>query len=129
MSLHQAQERPVDDTYSTWGVLARINLRECRPEAIASEETVRAFFAELVPAIGMKAYGDLQLHWFGEGDLYGITAVQLIYTSHIAWHADEPGRRCFLHVFTCGHVSPAVATGVATRYFGGWAKVTVSEES
>lgn len=124
-----AQAEPIPGNLPVWGVLAKINLRGCHPGALRNEHAVRDFFQELVPALGMKAYGDLQLHWFGEGDLYGITAVQLIYTSHIAWHADEKHRRCFLHVFTCGHVTPAVAARIAERYFGGVASVTVSEEA
>jgi S-adenosylmethionine/arginine decarboxylase-like enzyme len=109
-----------------WGQHAVIDLHGCDPERLASPAAVRRFFTELVHATGMKAHGPLHIERFGAGELEGLSAVQLIETSSITFHADETGSRAFIDVFSCKLFSAEAAGAVALKYFGGTYVMTVA---
>ncbi len=102
-----------------WGMLAAIDLHGCELDRLADPDAIRAFVPAVVDAIGMEAHGPLALERFGEGDLEGWSAIQLITTSSITIHADEISCRCFIDVFSCRRFDPEVAAAVAVRHFGG----------
>jgi S-adenosylmethionine/arginine decarboxylase-like enzyme len=108
-----------------WGMLAAIDLDGCPYELLADGERIRAFVADVIPAIGMVAHGPTLLERFGDGDLEGWSAMQFIETSSITIHADEHGGRCFVDVFSCKAFDPALAAAMARAHFGGEARVTV----
>jgi S-adenosylmethionine/arginine decarboxylase-like enzyme len=109
-----------------WGMCAALDGYGCDPDWIADEGVVRRFFARLVPAIGMTAHGPLWIDRFGSGDLHGLSAMQAICTSSITWHADEPGCRCFLDVFSCKAFDPLIVMQHMTASFGGLATAQVT---
>ena len=113
-----------------WSQLTAIDIHGCDRDMMDDEKVVIAFFAAVVPAIGMKAYDELIWDRFGEGHLYGITAIQRIMTSHIAAHADIGGHRdcaigggwCYrwiMDVHSCQRFDATTAVRVATAHFGG----------
>ena len=63
--------------------------------AVTSRDRIAAFIEELVPAIGMKAYGEPQIVHFAEHnpEAAGYTLIQLIETSSITAHFVDRSRR------------------------------------
>jgi S-adenosylmethionine/arginine decarboxylase-like enzyme len=108
-----------------WGMMAVIDLHDCDRERLADADTIRAFVPDVIAAIGMVAHGPTLLERFGEGELEGWSAMQFIETSSLTIHADEFSGRCYVDVFSCKPFDPELAAGIAVRYFGGRAKLTV----
>jgi S-adenosylmethionine/arginine decarboxylase-like enzyme len=90
-----------------WGMETIINLHDCNVAKLADKDYIRQFVIELCDFIKMKRYGEPIVERFGEGELYGITAVQLIWTSSIVIHFSEYDGRAFFNVFSCAEYSPA----------------------
>jgi S-adenosylmethionine/arginine decarboxylase-like enzyme len=118
-------EPPAPPEVAPWGMLAAIDLRDCRREALEDPDTLRAFVAAVIEAIGMRAHGPLRLERFGSGELEGWSAMQFIETSSITVHADEVSGRCFADVFSCRSFDPERAAAVAVEHFGGRSRVRV----
>src|SRR6185437_9442794 len=106
-----------------WGMLAAIDLDGCPYELLADGERIRAFVADVIPAIGMVAHGPTLLERFGDGDLEGWSAMQFIETSSVTIHADEHGGRCFVDVFSCKAFDPALGAAVESPHCGAEARV------
>ena len=108
-----------------WGMLAAIDLRDCRREHLSDAGRIRGFVQAVVVAIGMRAHGPTHVERFGCGELEGLSALQFLETSSITVHADEVGRRCFVDIFSCRVFDAEVAAAVARHWFGGGAQLTV----
>lgn len=83
-----------------YGKHLMIHLGGCS-DAILDLETIRNFIVDLVPAINMRAFGSCHAHRFGEGQEAGISAFQLIYTSHISVHTNDAAREAYFDIFSC----------------------------
>ena len=125
MSSLASAPAPTTAALSPWGMMAVIDLHDADRERLADPDTIRAFVTDVIDAIGMVAHGPTLLERFGEGDLEGWSAMQFIETSNLTIHADEFGGRCYVDVFSCKAFDPELAAGIASRYFGGWPKLTV----
>lgn len=84
-----------------FGWQADINLSMCLKNRLDKMVRVKEYLTEVVKQIDMLPYGPPIVHRFGEGTLEGVTGLQLIYTSSIVVHCDEPGRRVFITCFSC----------------------------
>ncbi|HEY5787392.1 MAG TPA: S-adenosylmethionine decarboxylase [Microlunatus sp.] len=109
--------------YIPWGLLAVIDLHDCRPDRLTDPDAIRHFMPTVIHAIGMRSRGDLALDRFGDGELEGWSAMQFIETSSITVHADEVENRCFVDIFSCRSFDTAAAAAIATEHFGGTATV------
>ena len=125
-----------DGGAAPWGWHALIDVSGCDPELLHSSGLVgwfrdqrryRAFMRELVTTIDMKRYGRMRLRRFGNGSLHGWTFTQLIYTSSIVGHNNEPGSELLFDVWSCKPFDPDKAAAVAVKYFGGRARVRFVE--
>ena len=125
MSSLASAPAPTTAALSPWGMMAVIDLHDADRERLADPDTIRAFVADVIEAIGMVAHGPTRLERFGEGDLEGWSAMQFIETSSLTIHADEVSGRCYIDVFSCKAFDPELAAAIAARYFGGWPKLTV----
>jgi len=79
----------IKEAYSTekaWDLSAAIDIHGCNPEKIRDEAEIKRFIYELCDFIEMKRYGDCMVVRFGEGDMIGYSAVQLIETSLVSAH-------------------------------------------
>lgn len=65
----------------------------------------------------MKAYGDLQLKHFGEGNKSGYTGIQLIETSCISFHLCEETNDAYIDIFSCKPYKIEDAVSVVKEYF------------
>ena len=83
-----------------YGKHLMVHLEGCG-SALLEIDSVRKLITELVPAIDMQPFGPCHVHRFGEGVEAGISAFQLIYTSHISIHTNEAAREGYFDVFSC----------------------------
>ena len=102
-----------------WGQHLILDMGDCDREAIRNPKTIRSFAADLVAAIGMKAYGDPILEHFAAHDpaVAGYTLVQLIETSNITAHFAEQFGDVYLDVISCKSFSEEQALAVCQEYF------------
>lgn len=100
-----------------WGLHEMIHLYECPIENMQDESFIRQFINELVEFIDMKAYGEPLVARFGEGDLFGYSAVQLIYTSCITMHFSEIDGTIYLDVFSCKDFKPNETARFCSDFF------------
>ena len=102
-----------------WGQHLILDLGDCDREAIKNPEIIHSFSADLVAAIGMKAYGEPILEHFAAHDTAagGYTLVQLIETSNITAHFAEQSGDVYLDVISCKAFSEDQALAVCQKYF------------
>lgn len=102
-----------------WGQHLILDMFDCDREAIRDPDTIRAFAAELVEAIGMKAYGESILEHFAAHDpaAGGYTLVQLMETSNITAHFAERSGDVYLDVFSCKTFPEESAIAVCRKRF------------
>ena len=100
-----------------WGFHMLADIGKCN-NSILDGEKIKAFLAELVPAIKMQAVGPPILKRFGEGDKMGWSAVQLISTSTVTLHAVEANRTAYLDVFSCKDFDQQVVLAMVRKHFG-----------
>lgn len=84
---------------------------------LESIEHWKSWFKELLKIIDMKPYGELVIDEFGEGDLLGVSAVQLIYTSCITMHTYYKNRGIYLDVFSCKDYDEKKVIGHVMKHF------------
>ena len=99
-----------------WGILASIDLYECKPEFIRQPKKIKEFIFRLCSAIKMKKYGAPMIKRFGDGDLLGYSALQFIETSSITLHFDETENRAFVEIFSCKYFEPEEARQFCQRF-------------
>ena len=100
-----------------WGMLTSIDLFECDPDLINSEEAVRKFAIELCDLIDMKRYGDCQIYRFGSGDKEGLSFLQLIETSLISGHLSNELGSAYIDCFSCKYYDPEAVADFAKAFF------------
>lgn len=77
-----------------------VNIEGCCKQ-LKSIDFWKNWYSELLTLIDMKPFGKLTIAEFGENDLLGISAVQLIYTSSITMHTYYKTMSVYLDVFSC----------------------------
>lgn len=107
-----------NDLGGSWGKSIAIDLHNCDLTVISDPERIKQFITEIIKVIDMKAHGPTYIDRFGSGELEGWSAMQFIETSSITVHADEPGRRCFVDVFSCKEFDETKAETFAKNFFG-----------
>jgi len=107
----------IDDGMKVWGKELTIDGR-CESTKVNDPEVLRAFLKEIVIRIDMKAYKEPQLELFGEGLLYGFSALQWIHTSNIVLHTCLDGQ-CYLNIFSCKTFDVEIVKKCFLEFFGG----------
>lgn len=102
-----------------WGKSASIDVRNCLPELIRSEEIVRDFAIKLCDLIEMKRFGDPQIVHFGTENKEGLTLVQLIETSNITAHFSNDTNSAYIDVFSCKDFNEEMVAEFSLNHFGG----------
>ena len=100
-----------------WGYHLVLNVRDCLPKTIRSEENIKNFAAHLVKQIDMVAFGDAIVVHFGSDNKAGYTLVQLIETSNICAHFVEETNDIYLDVFSCKPFESETVVAVVNEYF------------
>ncbi|MDY6984987.1 MAG: S-adenosylmethionine decarboxylase [Candidatus Thermoplasmatota archaeon] len=100
-----------------WGILTSIDLFECDPEIINSEEDIKRFVVELCDLIEMKRYGECQVYRFGNGDKEGLSFLQLIETSLISGHLSNDLKSAYVDCFSCKYYDPEIVAEFSKAFF------------
>src|SRR5919112_862689 len=101
-----------------WGRHLVLDCSSCDRQAVRDPEAIRAFCADLIPSIGMVAYGEPVLEHFATHllEAAGYSLVQLIETSAVTGHFCDASGDAYLDVFSCKDFDPEVAIGVVERH-------------
>jgi S-adenosylmethionine/arginine decarboxylase-like enzyme len=90
-----------------WGIWTGIDLTDCNPLLIRSEDQLRAFVTGLCDYIEMKRYGEPTILRFGdEPRVTGYSLSQLIETSLVSGHFVEQDNTAYIDVFSCKQYYP-----------------------
>ncbi len=101
-----------------WGLLAVINLYDCDKDLIQESAVLKKFVKSLCQIIEMKPVGDPIVGSFGEGKLYGHSAMQFIETSSITVHCDSKiSNRVFIDIFSCKNFDAPKAAYYCCKFF------------
>ena len=102
-----------------WGHEVRVDFRGADPEFLDDAEHIARFAADLVDALGMRAYGPPQTPRFGLADesTAGITLVQLIETSSVTFHFAPNLGEGYGNVFSCRPFDPSVVVALVIERF------------
>jgi len=106
------------DKKRVWGISTAINLKNCDPALIRSENHIRQFVYELCELINVKRFGDCVIVDFGEREeISGFSMTQLIETSLISAHFVNKTNKVFLDVFSCAHYDSQIVLEKAKTFF------------
>tara|TARA_R110000803_G_scaffold159001_1_gene223214 strand:- start:15104 stop:15484 length:381 start_codon:yes stop_codon:yes gene_type:complete len=102
----------------TWGHHALFDCESC-PKDNLTEENIRSFISNIVPAIGMKAYGDPYIAHFATHDpnTAGYSFCQMIETSNITGHFVDKTGDCYIDIFSCKEYDTGLASGIIVDFF------------
>jgi len=100
-----------------WGMELLINLYGCDVPLLSDKEYIRQFIIDLCDFIKMKRYGEPVIERFGEGHLFGISAMQLIMTSSIIMHCAENTGDIYIDIFSCREFPPKATVEFCIEYF------------
>lgn len=103
--------------YIPWGKSVSINLYSCNLKSISSPIAIKKYIRAIVKIVDMVAHGPIYIDRFGIGELEGYSAMQFIETSSITVHCDEPGRRCFIDIFSCKDFDAQKAEQFSKKFF------------
>lgn len=102
-----------------WGWSTSIDLKNCDPELIRSDASIKCFVIELCKLIKMERYGECHVVHFGESEeVAGYSMFQLIETSNISAHFVNKTNDIYLDIFSCKEYDPSDAGHFAELWFG-----------
>jgi len=102
-----------------WGIHTILDITECT-DRIAERDTIEQYVKTLCDDIlDMKRFGEPTIERFGDGDKYGYTLVQLIYTSSITAHFAEDTGSMYIDIFSCKPYNPDAVSDYTIQTFGG----------
>jgi hypothetical protein len=117
LDLEQEYEKFGNGAMKVWGKEIALDAR-CDKDKVNDPSILTAFLKELVIRVGMKAYKEPQIELFGEGGLYGYSALQWIHTSNIVLHTTLDGQ-LYLNLFSCKTFDELIVEKCVIDFFGG----------
>lgn len=102
-----------------WGYHTMLDCESGDRTKITNEQNIREFLKELVPAIGMKAYGEPMLEHFATHDeeKAGYSFCQMIETSNISGHFVDKNGDFYIDVFSCKDYDANTVVKIIDKYF------------
>jgi S-adenosylmethionine/arginine decarboxylase-like enzyme len=103
----------------SWGYHTIINLKQCNPVLIRSEDAIQSYIHNIVKLLDMRAFGNPLIVLFGESkEVAGYTFVQLIETSHISGHFVNDNNAAYIDIFSCREYDSYDAAHFTAKFFG-----------
>jgi S-adenosylmethionine/arginine decarboxylase-like enzyme len=96
-----------------------ITVYGCDEKLVRDRDYLENFSRDLCKVIRMKPFGQPLIERFGQGRLKGYSLVQLIETSNITVHLDEPGNKAFVDICSCRPFISEKAADFSKKYFKG----------
>ncbi|MBU0469087.1 MAG: S-adenosylmethionine decarboxylase [Candidatus Omnitrophica bacterium] len=110
---------------TVWGIASSIDIYDCDPQTIRSEEKIKEFVVKLCDLIEMKRFGETKVVHFGEDErVAGFSMVQLIETSLISAHFANMTETVYLDVFSCKAYDVNIVEEFSKKFFGGKSCIT-----
>ncbi len=101
-----------------WGLSTCVDLTDCDPDLIRSEEAIKKYVLDLCDLIEMKRFGETVVVHFGEDEkVAGYSMTQLIETSLISGHFANLTNSVYIDVFSCKLYDPAVVAEFTKEFF------------
>lgn len=108
------------DNLDAWGMWTGIDLGDCDPDLVRSDEAIKEYVKQLCDLIDMKRYGDTVVVYFGEDEkVAGYSMTQLIETSLISGHFVNETNSVYIDVFSCKKYDPYVVAEFTKEFFAG----------
>jgi len=104
----------------TFGWELILDLYECNPAIISSEQKIKEYAGELCRILEMKPYGEPFTPYFGENKEHtkGYSLLQFIETSSITGHFSEFTRAVYINIFSCKAYDKDKAKNFTKEFFG-----------
>jgi len=106
---------------NVWAHTKTFDFVNCDASRLRDGLLLENLAAELPGIIGMEPHGPPVIELFGrpEGAEYGYTCIQLITTSHLAFHAAPNVRQFFLDITSCRSFRTQAVRRAVIRAVGG----------
>ena len=115
LMMSDTSDPPNED--ESWGFHLLINCSSCN-DKIDSEEDIRDFFKKLIKKLTMKELTPLIIKKVNNKEEgRGISAFQMITTSHFAMHFDDAKRSGYLDIFSCKVFKPEPVVELIREHF------------
>jgi len=101
-----------------WGYHLILDIDKCN-ENVTIDVGILKWLEELLPAIGMKPYGDPLLKHFAEHEpqAAGYSLIQLIETSAICGHFSDLNKDAYIDIFSCAPFNATAAIELTRKHF------------
>lgn len=99
-----------------WGYHLILDISACN-KGIDEPEAIKAFFEELIRELKIKPLSDLMIYRVEGEQGRGLTAFQVITTSHISFHGDDDQRSVYMDIFSCLSFNPNPAVLLVKKHF------------
>lgn len=109
--------KSVGDNHTYWGYHLIVDARGCDESTINSLETVKAFLSQMVNELHMIPVGEPIARSFNDGNGRGVSAIQLITTSHFSCHTDDSSMAAYIDIFSCEKYDPDIAIATIKKFF------------
>jgi len=102
-----------------WGYHLILDCKGGDLDKVKSKENIYNFIKELIPGIGMVAYGNPIVEHFAthDPDAAGYSLVQLIETSSVTGHFVDKNGDCYIDIFSCKEFDIDHAKSFVQAYF------------
>ena len=115
MTLSDEKDPPKDT--KSWGFHLLIDCSGM-DEKIDSPELIEEFFDKVIKKLKMKKLTEFFYDKVdSEEEGRGVSAFQMITTSHISMHFDDKGRSGYLDIFSCKKFEPTIVVEMVQEYF------------
>ena len=111
-----SDEKPAPAKKKSWGFHLLVVMRGCNKE-MDNITDIRGFFTALIRELKMKELTPFIYRRVNSEEGRGISAFQMIQTSHISAHFDDAMDRGFIDVFSCKPFDEKAAIALIKRYF------------
>lgn len=101
-----------------WGISTHIDIHECNLKKITDGEEIRKYIITLCDLLKVKAWGEMTLVHFGEGEkIAGYSVVQLIETSCLTGHFVDSTSSAYIDIFSCRKYDHKIAVEYTKNFF------------
>lgn len=103
-------------TKESWGFHLLVDMAGVNKNA-DDKAQIKAYFKEVLKDIDMESISPLIIERAPPGTGRGLSAIQMLATSHMSFHCDDAGRRLFVDIFSCEPFNEKLVEAAIKRRF------------
>jgi len=111
-----SDEKAPPDKSKSWGFHLLVDCSNCN-DKIDSPDDIEEFFDQVIKKLKMKKLTEFFYEKVEGEEGRGVSAFQMITTSHISMHFDDEKRSGYLDIFSCKEFDPAPVVKMIKEYF------------